>query len=873
MPEWLQTVLIVAAILLVAYLIAIAVQVILAQVLRRQNQPMRESLQRAQHDLASLRAQLEQLAPEINAGPSEMPFGPLYDQARDLLKKGLSSADDLQSRAAAVAGQQIGEQPLARSLLLVPVSREVTQRLAARTQVKTATVQLTEVNEALTRIRHIQSDIDALPAREKVVIDQLRSRAVQAGRAIDAETRAERPMSAERAALERANGLIDESTRLLADPKPAQTAVIVAYPLRVQAEEHLTEVDRAVTAVRDRRKEAELALEKATTQLGIHDRVISGDESAGLPRPAFRARSGDLRARLEAARAQIDRGDYDGATRDLTALSQDIEAQRMALARVTRARETVAGLAVVADERATTVEQWAAQAPAPVDPDVTRGALQQLRDIAERLHSLAPAEDADAMEAAADLGRQADEVFARASRVHEDAVAGQRRHAELTRTLNDAGVASMVATARQVAAELSQAHPSYWRELTPGAINAAADDLAQQWQALSPSLAVIPESEMPEVLARAEGVQATYARTGDLHAQAIRALTQVDADRLQADTALNDTMVGRLLDEADAIGQSSPAFAEPPRRIRARIEELRAEMAQPAPDYHTINANALRLRREAETFVADHEQRLQHVLSHLGEIGATIRQDAASLQALADETHIDFGAEVTPLAQRARAWLSRYDGAAVPLDVAQAALSEGEAIARDADAVVGECQAVRDALNEQQAAGRAALDDLDAWLAQARADLDALAGVGAKRWGPDMLAYPASMAAELRAELERIERGPGKLAPAQARGAVDALARSVSRARERAAHAQADVANNVAEISRRRAQLTQACVRAEALAREHPEFRPEWEALRGRIAVLEGRAAEASSYGEALDALTQAVQRTEAFAASAQAQI
>jgi hypothetical protein len=326
-----------------------------------------------------------------------------------------------------------------------------------------------------------------------------------------------------------------------------------------------------------------------------------------------------------------------------------------------------------------------------------RGAQQQLHDIAERLHSLLPGEDVEALEAAADLGPQADDIFKRASRVHEDFVAGQRRYAELAETLNDASVRSEAAMTLQVSAELGKANRAYWRDLTPEALAEAADALSRSWRALRGDLGTINDSELPAALARMETTHAAYVRAGELHAQAIRALTQVDADRLQASTALSDDVIVQLLNEGDAIGQVSPSYAEAPRRIRERVEELRAELDQAAPDFHTINANAQRLRREAETFVADYHQRLQHVHSHLGEIGASIRTSVIDIDVLTGDPRVDFDAALMPVAERARAWLTRYDGLAIPLDAAQVALAEGEVIARETDAVVSECQTVRDA--------------------------------------------------------------------------------------------------------------------------------------------------------------------------------
>jgi DNA repair ATPase RecN len=170
------------------------------------------------------------------------------------------------------------------------------------------------------------------------------------------------------------------------------------------------------------------------------------------------------------------------------------------------------------------------------------------------------------------------------------------------------------------------------------------------------------------------------------------------------------------------------------------------------------------------------------------------------------------------------------------------------------------------------AAARAKLADLDALMARAQSDLAGTADAGSAQWGPDLLAFPAAVLAEAQGEADRFANLPRRLAPAEARDRVASLCAAVDRAHDRVTYAQAKIADYAAEIERKRSQLTQAIERAEALATEQPEFQPEWDALRARIALLRDRCRQASSVDQALDALAQAAQRTEAFAASARAQ-
>jgi predicted RNase H-like nuclease (RuvC/YqgF family) len=147
-----------------------------------------------------------------------------------------------------------------------------------------------------------------------------------------------------------------------------------------------------------------------------------------------------------------------------------------------------------------------------------------------------------------------------------------------------------------------------------------------------------------------------------------------------------------------------------------------------------------------------------------------------------------------------------------------------------------------------------------------------LKDIGGERWGPPLLEGPERALNDAREQLARLEHPSHAQSPDAARAALDRTTAAATVAHERVTHAQADIAQRVAEAKQKRQQLSQAYELADTLAKEHPEFGPEWEALRARIAQLESRWTQASSYSEALDALTQAVQRTEAFTASARAQ-
>jgi hypothetical protein len=878
MPQWLQTVLVIAAVLAAIYLLAVIAQIILANIFRRQAEPVRASIAEAQRDVGEVQSQLEALAPAINGGTKEMPFGPLYDQARDLLKKGQAGANELQQRVAALAAQQIPEQPAAAAFKLAPMTREVAQRAGERKGARTVLVQLTEVNDTLTRIKHIQEDITAIPVREKDALLQLQKHAAEAAVAIEAEARPKLPLAEARDALRQANAYLGEADKLLADEHPPQPAVIIAHPLRLKADQQLQAADTLVGEIKDKRTVAEAAIAKSDGQLTALRAIITEEEAAGLPRPQFKGNADQLDSRAGAVKAMIAQGEYDMAAGALADLDQGIVAQQGALDSLKQARAQAQAMLDNASHRLATVTQWINEAPQTFDLDVTCAASQQLQDTADRLRSLIPYEDVAVMNTAPDLDRQTEDVFRRATNVHTEFLAGQRRFDELSTTLNEYSVPAAASQARQVASELGKANRAYWGDIAPDQIMLAADDLTAGWQSVSPLLVKIKESELTDVLARMDEVQTAYVAVSDLHGAAVKSLTQLDADKLQASTALNDDVMTRLLDEAETIIQASPSLApiaeESVTRIaRGRVEQLRGELAAPAPDYAAINANAQRLRQELDEFVGGYQARLQETHAQLDAVTTSLKGALGDLDALQSDAALDFGAQSEPVRASATAWLAANAQVNSSLDAAQAALTEGQAIEREAAALFGQTDGLRKHIADKRAAAHAALAEVNGALSAAHAGLQTLADVGGERWGAAMLdgaRQPLTEALESLAKLEH-PAPERKLTPDQMNDALARIESLTDAARQRANDTQAEIAQRAATIKQQQVALSHAYELADTVAKEHPERQTEWDGVRQGITQLEQRWMNASSYAEALEAMTQAVHKAEAFSALASA--
>lgn len=866
MPDWLSTLLLVLVILVALYLVAVIAQIILARLLRRQAEPMRRSIEVAQREIASARSKLDDLAPAINGGPKEMPFGPLYDQARLLLKRGMANVNEVQTRLARIVAEEIPEQPWSAALQLVPMTVEVAKRLKARRGVKTVTVHLTEVNDTLNRIQTLQTEIGALPAREQEAVLKLQHRAAEAAATIEAETRPKRPLTEERSTWKQASALVEQASALLADPNPSQPNVIVAYSLRTKANEHLLVLDKMLTDTTEQRTRAEAAVTQSSEALQSFQHVIAEDEKSGNIRSRFRRLADQLADWLAELRARVEQGEYEIAQGELAEFENDLVTQRSALDALNRERARVVGLANSADQQLHTLTRWIEEASPRFDLDEIGSAARQLQHHVEQLRRLIPLEAIEGMTAAAEHARQAETIFAQAGQAHERFIAARARLDEIGRTLNDESVTALESQAARLAEELRSAHHSYWGELTPDVLTAAADELTNAWQAIRPKLDAIKQSMLVEVLEQVEAAFARFDHANRWCQQAAQALMRRDADRLQATAALDHAALAGLLIEADRIGAESPSQAAPPQRFRVRAGALRAELRAPAPDYRHIHASAAQLHAEVEGFVAGYQQRVQQVRGQLGLLKYRLLELREGLGRLNDDPRIAFAASLDPLAHDVDAWLAGFDSAAdAPLDAAQAALAAGEEVERAALTQLNTATQVQKQINEAIASLKTALAETNGILSAAQAGLHAMAEIGGERWGQTMLDPACEQLTEALEQLAKLDRPSPKLAPEAAQAAVTRLKAMTTTARERAAEAHADIARRVDEARDRRTRLSQALTEGEAIAAANAQWLEDWQLVRRQVSGLEQRWTNATSYAEAVEAMAQAIQRIQRF--------
>jgi hypothetical protein len=162
---------------------------------------------------------------------------------------------------------------------------------------------------------------------------------------------------------------------------------------------------------------------------------------------------------------------------------------------------------------------------------------------------------------------------------------------------------------------------------------------------------------------------------------------------------------------------------------------------------------------------------------------------------------------------------------------------------------------------------RTTLAELNGVMTSAQTGLSAMTNMGSARWGEALLddaRKPMIAAVERMAMLEQPAQ---RVSPESALGAMDEAEQLAHTARARADVHLGDIASRLGEVTDKRRALSQAFAVAESAALDDARLQDELRAVQVRVQELEMRIEAATSYAEALDALTQAVQHAQRFAA------
>jgi DNA repair exonuclease SbcCD ATPase subunit len=196
----------------------------------------------------------------------------------------------------------------------------------------------------------------------------------------------------------------------------------------------------------------------------------------------------------------------------------------------------------------------------------------------------------------------------------------------------------------------------------------------------------------------------------------------------------------------------------------------------------------------------------------------------------------------------------------------QVTLQEGKALAGDAEEMLGNAAQLSRRLNERNEVLRTALAELNGVMTSAQTGLSAMSNMGSAHWGAAMMddaRKPMIAAVELVAMQEQPVQRP---APEAAQAMLDKAEQLAQAARMYADAHLSEIASRLGEVTDKRRALAQAIAVAEDAAQGDAQVLDEFRALQMRVQELELRSAHATSFAEALDALTQAVQHAQRFA-------
>jgi len=812
MPLWLSSILAVLAVLIMLYLFIVVVQLIAAVILRRQYAPTRRQIETAQRDVSSARKRLDQLEPFITSGSRDLPFGPLYDQARDLIAKATRSASDALKQLSAISEEHITAEPDVSAFRLMPMSREIMRRFGMRQGARNAAVYLSALSESMARINQVQADIAALPGREKEALAGIKRRAQTLTAALELEARPRQPLVPARQTLKQATANISQAERLLNTDAPTEAAVVAAYPLRLTSDDELSALEGMLADVKHRRMQAESALTKIREQLDVHKNEINTEIQGGFPRPAFTAAATTLTKHIDEISAKVDGGDYDAASTLIQEKQGHIASQAAALTALRTERARIIGMADKAQRQLATIDQWISETPPQFVLDRTQAAKAELEQAEHELRALVPREDVGEMATASVLGTRADDSFRKASTIRAEFETMRTNLGEITNLANERSVPAMVAQTHQASDALAQVNTAYWGDISPARLTAAADALEGVWASERGTLIKIVESELTIVLARLQPVREAFISAGSLQADAMRAVQFAEDDKAQAGSILSGEGITSVLGEIDSLGTSSPTLAPNAHTIHDRIQTLRAALAQAKGDYKLILAEARQARQAADAFLIDYHEQLKQALDDLDKWQHQLRAQRDALVQVDADASVAFTPLAQPVAAKLDTWLqaasvtvTRAMTAKVPLDDIKGEVAQAMILQHKASEMLKQAADMNRYVGDKKQAAKTALAELNGVLTSAQVGLTTLgpletdARSGSVAESTAMLAAARQPMTEALELLNRLEQPANPLPPGDALTAADRMLMLIGTARAQADTAHAEIARQVNE--------------------------------------------------------------------------
>ncbi len=144
-----------------------------------------------------------------------------------------------------------------------------------------------------------------------------------------------------------------------------------------------------------------------------------------------------------------------------------------------------------------------------------------------------------------------------------------------------------------------------------------------------------------------------------------------------------------------------------------------------------------------------------------------------------------------------------------------------------------------------------------------------MSNMGSARWGAVMLDDARKPMIAVVEHMALLEQPAQRLSPEAALAVMTDAEQLAQTARANADGHLGVIASRLGEANDRRRALSQALAVSQDAAQGNAALQDELHAMQSRVQTLEQRSADATSYAEALDALTQALQQAQRFAARA----
>ncbi|MFN3704659.1 MAG: hypothetical protein ACK4WM_01505 [Thermoflexales bacterium] len=798
----------------------------------------------------------------------EPPYGPLFQEAEALVldaQQLLAHAYQWLSRSEVLLLKQ---QPIWQALLVLPLLRELANRIRWEQWINRAEDALRRVQHDIDQFDITLKRVEDLPAEENRALLAASQRLLELKQAVHTEVRTKLPLEADRQLLEQLSQEIDYARQCIGSSLSDKQAVITVYRLRCAVEERLKELSARVDALQAKRVETAQLVKRAESALEQLRLRIEADEASGMPRPSFSAQLLKSLNDFDAAVTALDTGDYETAQTQAREVAESAKTQVQALEALERARM---GLSVTVDKltaRLNTLEGWIAELKQTITPDILEEYRNRFRAMLDQMRAALLAESVEAIESAGQQKQMLNSIYSTAERSRSEALALLHERAQQLRVVNEDSVAGLIAQAEQRALELDALHRRYQQPVSPAALREQAADLKARWESITMGLASLRQSSLlPLVQSLGSAREVLESLRQDLKA-ADQQVAQFAQDKQRASQPLHSEEAAHIRQALADIIHHAASLERAARSLLDEQTVLLAACEQAAPDFSQIAEDSERWLSNAKQLVSQYDAELHRAQVELRDCVRRIQNLSAELKALEAEHGFDFCDRVTPLLMRLDSWFAAAEQSS-GLDAVRRSAATGVQLCLVAEEALREMRAEARAVNHRYSALRERLAELSGLMASVRAGLESLPlrELGSANWSSVIIGPLEQRTRELQQRLDEFAyaKSGSPLTISASRAWLTQIEEDVHRAIQEAESARLQVSQMRALAVGHFKALRQALQAADELARERPELAPELSALKDWLREVDSRCARSSSWEDALALLNQMTERLSRF--------